>query len=63
MTFMRTTAGINKVEHAGRAGRMDAQIGFVDELRRLLPTTMASLSPISWLDLPRDLVRPKFSNI
>ena len=34
MTLMRTTAGINKVEHAGRAGRMDAQIGLADALRR-----------------------------
>ena len=60
MILMRTAAGINKAEDAGR---MDTQIGFVDELRRLLPTTMASLSPISWLDPPRDLVQPKFSNI
>ena len=60
MTTVRTTAGINKREDAGMIG---TQIGFVDELRRLLPTTMASLSPISWLDPPRDLVRPKFSNI
>ena len=31
MTFMRTNESINKAEHAGRK---DAQIGFVDALRR-----------------------------
>ena len=56
----RTTAGINKAEDAGR---IDPQIGFADALRRLLPTTMASLSPISGLDSPGDLVQPKFSNV
>ena len=41
---------------------MDARIGFVDALQRVFPTMVAS-SRISWLDQPRDLVRPKFSNI
>ena len=60
MTLMRSTSGINKAEDAGR---IDPQIGFADALRRLLPTTMASLSPISGLDPPGDLVQPKFSNV
>ena len=39
-----------------------AQTRFADALQRVLPTTVAS-SPISRLDLPGDLVRPKFSNV
>ena len=39
-----------------------AQVGSVDALQRVLPTTVAS-SPISRLDPPGDFVRPKFSNI
>ena len=35
---------------------------FTDALRRIYPTALAS-SPISWLDPPRDHVRPKCSNI
>ena len=42
MTLWRTTAGINKAEDAGRAGRMDAQIGSADALRRIFPTALAS---------------------
>ena len=42
---------------------MDAQIGFVDVLRWLLPTMMASRFSISGLDPPGALVQPKFSNI
>ena len=60
MTLVRINESINKAEDAGR---IDSQIGFADALRRLLPTTMASLSPISGLDPPGDLVQPKFSNI
>ena len=37
--IMRTTAGINKAEEAGR---MDAQISSTDALRRVLPTTVSS---------------------
>ena len=39
MNIGRTTLGINKAEDAGR---MDAQIGFADALRRIFPTTVAS---------------------
>ena len=42
MTLWRTTAGINKAEDAGRAGRKDAQIGSADALRRIFPTALAS---------------------
>ena len=41
----------------------NAQNRFADALRWVLPTTLASHSRISWLDLPGDFVRPKFSNI
>ena len=41
---------------------MKAQTRFADALQGVLPTTVAG-SPISWLDPPGDLVRPKFSNI
>ena len=37
MTLMRTNAGINKTEHAGRK---DAQIGSTDAFQRVLPTTV-----------------------
>ena len=47
MTLGRTTAGINKTEHAGR---MDAQIGFVDALQRVFPTTAAKFLAFSgWI--------------
>ena len=36
---VRTTAGINKAEDAGR---MDGQIGFVDALQRVFPMTVSS---------------------
>ena len=39
MTLRRTTTGINKAEDAGR---MDAQIGFADALRRIFPTVLVS---------------------
>ena len=58
--FWRTTLGINKVEDAGR---MDAQIGFSDALRRVFPTTVSGASRVSWRDPPGDLVQPTFSNI
>ena len=48
----RTNAGINEAEDFGRK---DAQIGSADALQRAFPTTVDS-SPISWLDLPGDLV-------
>ena len=35
MTIVRTNAGINKAEDAGRN---DSQIGFADALQRVLPT-------------------------
>ena len=38
MTFMRTNAGINKAEDAGRK---DAQIGFADALQRVFPPVLA----------------------
>ena len=52
MTLARTTAGINKTEHAGM---MDAQIRFADALRRVSQTTATS-SRISWLGPSGDLV-------
>ena len=42
---------------------MDVRIGFANALQRVFPTTVARVSRMSWLDLPGDLVRPKFSNI
>ena len=57
---MRTNAGINKTEHAGRK---DAQIGFVDALQRVFPTAVAKVSRMSWLDSPRDLVQRNIGNI
>ena len=51
---------LTKAEHAEK---MDAQIG----VRRCVVASPSDdggqLSRILWLDLPRDLVRPKFSNI
>ena len=38
MNLGRTTAGINKAEDVGK---MDAQIGFADALRRIFPTAAA----------------------
>ena len=58
--IMRTNAGINKTEHAGRK---DAQIGFVDALQRVFPTAVAKVSRMSWLDSPRDLVQRNIGNI
>ena len=60
MTLGRTNAGINKAEDAGR---MDAQIGFVDALQRVFPTAVAKVSRMSWLDSPRDLVQRNIGNI
>ena len=59
MTLGRTNASINEAEDAGR---MDVQIESADALRRIFTTVLAS-HPISWLDPPGDLMRPKFSNI
>ena len=39
MTLGRTNEGINKVEDGGRK---DAQIGFADALRSVIPTTVSS---------------------
>ena len=59
MTLGRTTAGINK-------GRMPAH-RTANQLHRCVAASLSDdggqLSRISWLDLPGDLVRPKFSNI
>ena len=52
MTPVRTNAGINKAEDAGRT---DTQIGFADAMQRVFPPALASY-PISWLDPSRDLV-------
>ena len=60
MTLMRTNAGINKTE---RAGRKDAQIGFVDALQRAFPMAAVRVSRMSWLDSPRDLVQRNIGNI
>ena len=49
MTITRTTAGINKVEDAGK---MDAQIMSAEALWRVFPTTVARLSHVSWLGSP-----------
>ena len=47
MTIARITAGINK---AGDAGRMDAQIGSADALRRVFPTALSSYLPFrDWI--------------
>ena len=58
--IMRTNAGINKTEHAGRK---DAQIWFVDALQRVFPTAVAKVSRMSWLDSPRDLVQRNIGNV
>ena len=48
MTAVRITAGINKAEDVGR---MDAQIGLVDALRRFFLTNLASyLESRCWID-------------
>ena len=58
--IMRTNTGINKAEDAGRK---DAP----NRVRRCAPASLSGdggqISPISCLDPPGDLVRPKFSNI
>ena len=41
MTLGRSTSGINKAEDDGR---MDAQIGFADALRRAFPSTVPAIS-------------------
>ena len=47
MILVRTTAGINKAEDAGRK---DAQIGFADALQRVFPTTVVShLAFCGWI--------------
>ena len=60
MNIMRTTVGINKAEDAGRK---NAPIGFADAWWRVLPTALARLSRISWLDPPGCFVRPYFGVI
>ena len=45
------------------AGMRNAQIGFADALQRVPSDDGVQLSPISWLDLPGDLVRPNFGDI
>ena len=57
--IMRTNAGINKAEDAGR---MDAQIGFVDVLWWIFPTALTN-SPISRVGPLGDFVRPNVGNI
>ena len=48
MTFRRTNESINKAEDVGR---MDAQIGLVDALRRFFLTNLASyLESRCWID-------------
>jgi hypothetical protein len=48
MTVMRTNESINKAEDVGR---MDAQIGLVDALRRFFLTNLASyLESRCWID-------------
>ena len=49
MTLARTATGINKTEDTGRK---DVQIGFVDALRWVFPTTVARLSHVLWLGSP-----------
>ena len=49
MTLVRITAGINKVEDAGK---MDAQIRSAEALWRVFPTTVARLSHVPWLGSP-----------
>ena len=59
MTTVRTMTGINKAE-----GRHDER---PKQVCRCVVISLADdagqLSRMSWLDLPGDLVRPKFSNI
>ncbi len=59
MTIGRTAASINKME-----GRHDER---PKQVRRCVAAGLADdagqPSRISWLNLPRDLVRPKFGNI
>ena len=59
MNLVRTTAGINKAEDAG---------GWTppNQVRRCVAAVFpdgGQLFPVSWLDLPGDLVRLRFSNI
>ena len=59
MTLARTTAGINKAEDAETAhGQINPPMRCSE-----LSDDGVRLSPIAGLDPPRDLVRPKFSNI
>ena len=58
--FVRTNECISRAEDAGTGARKN------QVLRRVaagLSDDGSQLSPISWSDLPGDVVRPKFSNI
>ena len=59
MTLARSTAGISKAEDAGTT--------HVDQVHRCFTADLADeadqLTRTSWMDAPRDLVRPEFSNI
>ena len=64
MTFVRIRWGINKWGINNTKGRHDER---PKQVRRCVAVGLADdagqPSRISWLDLPGDFVRPKFSNI